>query len=109
MNWDDMRIFLAVARTGSFSGAAKFIKVQQSTVSRRMRGMEKQLGARLVERNKTGYELTLAGNNVKKAAIRMEIEMLGVDSTVSGKDTNLTGSLRVTIANDMTPLVLNCV
>ena len=106
MNWDDLRIFLSVARTGSFSGAAKSLKVQQSTVSRRMRNMEKKLGARLVERNKTGYELTHAGENVKKAAIRMEIEVLGVDSTVSGKDTNLAGSLRVTTINDMTPLVL---
>ncbi len=106
MNWDDLRIFLSVARTGSFSGAAKSLKVQQSTVSRRMRNMEKKLGARLVERNKTGYELTHAGENVKKAAIRMEIEVLGVDSTVSGKDTNLVGSLRVTTINDMTPSVL---
>lgn len=68
--------------------------------------MEKKLGARLVERNKTGYELTHAGEKVKKAAIRMEIEVLDVDSNVSGKDTNLAGSLRVTTINDMTPLVL---
>lgn len=106
MNWDDLRIFLAVARMGSFSSAAKYLKVQQSTVSRRIRSMEKKLGARLVERNKTGYELTNAGNNVKKAAIRIEIEVLGVDSTVSGKDTNLAGSLRVATINDMTPLIL---
>lgn len=106
MNWDDLRIFLAVARTGSFSSAAKYLKVQQSTVSRRIRSMEKKLGARLVERNKTGYELTNAGKNVKKAAIRIEIEVLGVDSTVSGKDTNLAGSLRVATINDMTPLIL---
>lgn len=106
MNWDDMRIFLAVARAGSFSGAAKSINVQQSTVSRRIRTMEKQLGARLVERTKSGYELTAAGMNVKKAASQMEMEMLGVDSAVSGRDTNLTGSLRITTANDMTPLVL---
>jgi len=106
VNWDDLRIFLSVARTGSFSGAAKHLKVQQSTVSRRMRNMEVKLGARLVERNKTGYELTHAGERVKQAAIRMEIEALGVDSTISGKDTNLVGSLRVTTINDMTPVVL---
>jgi DNA-binding transcriptional LysR family regulator len=68
--------------------------------------MEEKLGARLVERNKTGYELTHVGENVKKAAIRMEIEVLGVDSKISGKDTDLAGSLRVTTVNDMTPLVL---
>lgn len=106
MNWDDLRVFLSVARTGSFSGAANCLKVQQSTVSRRMRNMEQQLGARLVERSKNGYVLTPAGENVKKAAIRMEIEVLGVDCTVSGRDRNLVGSLRIATINDMTPVVL---
>ena len=52
MNWDDMRLFLAVARTGSISGAARQLGVQHSTVSRRMRQLEEQLGARLIERKK---------------------------------------------------------
>jgi len=58
MNWDDMRLFLAVARAGSISGAARQLGVQHSTVSRRMRSLEEKLGARLIERKKSGYELT---------------------------------------------------
>ena len=58
MNWDDLRVFLAVARTGSISGAAKQLDIQHSTVSRRMRQFEDKLGARLIERKKGGYELT---------------------------------------------------
>ena len=61
MQWDDLRIFLAVARDGSISGAAKRINVQHSTVSRRIKVLEQQLGTRLIERKASGYELTSAG------------------------------------------------
>lgn len=106
MNWDDLRIFLAVARTGSISGAARQLDVQHSTVSRRMRSLEQKLGARLLERKKGGYELTTAGKNVRQAAIRMETEVLSVDGTVLGKDTNLVGPLKVTAINNMASTVL---
>lgn len=101
-----MRLFLAVARTGSISGAARQLDVQHSTVSRRMRSLEKKLGARLLERKKGGYELTAAGENVRQAANRMETEMLAVDGAVLGKDTNLVGPLRVTAINNMASTVL---
>ncbi|MDH3389202.1 MAG: LysR family transcriptional regulator [Gammaproteobacteria bacterium] len=106
MNWDDLRIFLAVARTGSISGAARSLRVQHSTISRRMRKMEAKLGARLVERKKTGYELTAAGENVRQAAIRIETEVLGVDGAVLGKDSSLVGPLRVSAINNMASSVL---
>ena len=106
MNWDDMRLFLAVARTGSISGGARQLGVQHSTVSRRLRSLEEKLGARLIERKKTGYELTVAGENVKQSAIRIEREMIGVDETLLGKDTNLVGPLRVTAINNMASSVL---
>ncbi len=106
MNWDDMRLFLAVARTGSISGAAKQLGVQHSTVSRRMRSLEEKLGARLIERKKSGYELTVAGENVKQSAIRVEREMLGVDELLLGKDAHLVGTLRVSAINNMASSVL---
>lgn len=106
MNWDDMRLFLAVARTGSISGAAKQLEVQHSTVSRRLRSLEEKLGARLIERKKTGYELTMAGENIKESALRVEREMLSVDGALLGKDTQLVGPLRVTAINNMASSVL---
>lgn len=106
MNWDDMRLFLAVARTGSISGAARQLGVQHSTVSRRLRSLEEKLGARLIERKQTGYELTVAGENIKQSALRIEREMLGVDEALLGKDANLVGPLRVTTINNMASSVL---
>jgi len=106
MNWDDMRLFLAVARTGSISGAAKQLGVQHSTVSRRMRQLEEKLGARLIERKQTGYELTPSGARIKLAAERIESEVLAVDGELLGKDTSLLGPLRVTAINNMASSVL---
>jgi molybdate transport repressor ModE-like protein len=106
MNWDDLRLFLAVARSGSISGAAKQLGVQHSTISRRMRQFELKLGARLIERKKGGYELTQAGEHVKEAANNIEREILGVDGALIGKDTHLIGPLRVTAINNMASSIL---
>ncbi len=106
MNWDDMKLFLAVARCGSISGGAKQLGVQHSTVSRRLRTMEEKLGTRLVERKKSGYELTLAGEQIKQSALHMEREMLAVNETLQGKDANLVGPLRVSALNNMASTIL---
>lgn len=106
MNWDDMRLFLAVARTGSISGAARQLGVQHSTVSRRMRQFEEKLGTRLLERKTGRYELTPAGENVKEASARIEREVLGVDGALLGKDSQQVGPLKVAALNNMASTVL---
>lgn len=106
MNWDDLRIFLAVARSGSVSGAARRLGVQHSTVSRRLRGFEKRLGSRLLERRQGRYELTPSGERVMEASGRIEREVLGVDNAVLGQDTLLIGPLKVAALNNMASTVL---
>ena len=70
-----------------------------------MRQLEEKLGARLIERKKSGYELTPAGEGVMEAANRIEREVLGVDGALLGKDTTLVGPLRVTAINNMATAV----
>ncbi len=106
MNWDDLRLFLAVARTGSMSGAAKQLSVQHSTVSRRIRGLEEKLGASLIERKQGGYELTDAGEKIRLAAVNIESEMIGIDGSLLGKDTQMLGPLKVSAINNMASSVL---
>ncbi|MDQ6992900.1 MAG: LysR family transcriptional regulator [Mariprofundus sp.] len=106
MNWDDLKLFLAVARENSISGGARKLGVQHSTVSRRIRALETTLGVRLIERKKSGYELTPAGENLKVAAVKMEYEVLQVDAKLGGRDARLTGELRVTAINSMASTVL---
>lgn len=106
MNWDDLRVFLAVARAGSISGGARQLDLQHSTVSRRMRKLEQDLGARLFDKVPSGYALTTAGENLMQAASLMECEVLSVDGALSGKDLKPSGPLRVTAVDNMATTVL---
>lgn len=106
MQWDDLRIFLAVAREGSISGAAKRLAVQHSTVSRRLRTLEGRLGTRLIERKKSGYELTEAGEELQLATRKIEVEILGFEGAQSGQDIGATGELRVSAINNMASTIL---
>lgn len=106
MQWDDLRIFLAVARDGSISGAAKRLAVQHSTVSRRLRSLEEKLQTRLIERKPSGYVLTEAGEELKSSAIKIETEVLALEGALGGRDSGLAGELRVTAINNMASSIL---
>ncbi|PHS17069.1 MAG: LysR family transcriptional regulator [Kangiella sp.] len=106
MNWDDLKYFLAVAREKSISGGAKLLGVQHSTVSRRLRALEKKMGTQLIERKKSGYELTSDGEKLKKAALKMEFEVLKIDGVLAGNESKLTGQLKVTAINNMASTIL---
>jgi len=106
VNWDDLRVFLAVARSGSISSGAKLLDLQHSTVSRRMRKLEQGLGVRLFDKVPSGYALTPAGENLMQAVSRMEREVLAVDGALSGKDLKPSGLLRVTAIDNMATTVL---
>ncbi len=106
MHWDDLRIFLAIARTGSISGAARRLSVQHSTVSRRLRAMEENLGTTLIERRKSGYDLTEAGEELHLVARKIEAEILGFEGVRSDLDNSAAGELRVTAINNMASSVL---
>ncbi len=95
-NWDDLRMFLAVARTGSLSGAARRLGVNHSTVFRRIAGFEAAIGVRLFERLPTGYALTPAGVDTLGTAERVEADIAALDRTVTGQDLRLSGIVRIT-------------
>ncbi|HTN64202.1 MAG TPA: LysR family transcriptional regulator [Devosia sp.] len=95
-NWDDLRMFLAVARAGSLSGAARSLGVNHSTVFRRISGFEASLGVRLFERLPSGYALTPAGEETLGTAERVEADIAALDRTVTGQDLRLSGIVRIT-------------
>lgn len=106
MQWDDPRIFLAFAREGSFSGAAKRLGVQNSTVSRRIHALEESLTSALIERSATGYALTQAGEKLKETALRMENDLLAFEAESSGQNDDVAGHLHVTAIANMASTVL---
>ncbi|WNK00616.1 LysR family transcriptional regulator [Thalassospiraceae bacterium LMO-JJ14] len=99
--WDDLRVFLEIARSGSLSGAAKALGVNHSTVFRRINAFEDGLGVRLFERLQSGYVLTLAGEEMRASALRVEHEIERVDLRISGQDLKLEGSLVVTTTDTL--------
>jgi DNA-binding transcriptional LysR family regulator len=95
MNWDDVRIFLAVARAGQILGAARRLDLNHATVSRRVAALEEALGAKLFRRLTTGSELTPAGERFLAVAERMETEMLVARSEISGEGEDVSGTVRI--------------
>lgn len=95
MNWDDVKIFLAVARTGQILGAARRLGLNHATVSRRVAALEAALGARLFRRHTTGTELTPAGENFVAYAERVEAELVSARAEIAGEGRDITGTVRI--------------
>lgn len=96
-DWDELRFFLAVARKGSIRAAAIVLGVNHSTVSRRIDAFEKKLDVRLFERQPSGYLITQAGEEIMQSAMQIEGEVAAIERRVAGRDTRLSGLLRVTL------------
>jgi DNA-binding transcriptional LysR family regulator len=94
--WDDVRFFLAVARAGSLSGAARALGVGHVTVGRRVALFEKQLGVTLLNRTPDGFVATSAGEAILRQCAAMESAAADLERIVAGRDALLTGSVRVT-------------
>jgi len=109
-DWNDLRYFLAVARTGSTIAAAKAMGWSQSTVQRRLARLERQLGCKLVERHPTGYRLTALGEDLRRYAEYVEEAVAVFERHLAASDKRLTGTVRVTCPEGLvdpllTPLV----
>src|SRR5579863_8433901 len=95
MDWDNVRVFLAVARGGQFVAAAKRLRLDHATVSRRIAALEAGLGARLFDRRTTGVKLTVAGERFLATAEQMETAFLHAQSEIGDIDVELTGVVRI--------------
>jgi len=95
MDWDRIRVFLAVARAGQILGAAQQLGLNHATVGRQLTALEEDLGAKLVERQTQGCTLTPAGEALLKSAERVESEVLQVGSEISGARAEISGTVRI--------------
>ena len=106
LDWDDLRFFLAVARHGSLSAAARDLRVAQSTVGRRLASLESNLGVRLLNRTPDGYVATLAGHDVRVQAEQLEARAQALERSVGGRDARLAGLVQVTCAETVATHIL---
>lgn len=95
MEWNDLRIFLAIARAGTLAGAAKRIGQTQPTMGRRLRTLEAAVGDALFQRTSEGFVLTAEGTVMLAHAERVEEEVLGLERKLSGRDAGLEGLIRI--------------
>lgn len=104
-NWDDLRYFLAIARSGTLSGAARQLGVNHSTVFRRLGGLEETLGSRLFDRLPKGYALTTVGEEMLAIATRIEDDVNALDRQVLGSDRQLSGTIRMTTVEEIASIL----
>ena len=95
MDWNDIKIFLAVARAGSLGGAARLTGQSQPTMGRRLRVLEQETGQALFQRTREGFVLTAEGSAVLAHSQRMEEEALGFERRLAGQEQQLEGLLRI--------------
>src|SRR3569832_876767 len=106
-NWNDLKLVLAIHRAGTLGGGAAALNVNHSTAFRRLNALEERVGTRLFERLPGGtYAPTPEGERFSATAERIEAETDALDRDVTGRDTRLTGSLRVTSSETLAYAVL---
>ncbi|AVT02968.1 LysR family transcriptional regulator [Paracidovorax avenae] len=94
MDWENLRYFLELARTGTLAAAARRTGVEHTTVARRIQALEKQMGESLFAREAGGHRLTEAGRHLLPAVEAMETAVLGVER-VRPTDIGPAGLVRV--------------
>ena len=98
MNWDDMRLFLGLARNGRVAIAAKGLKVDPTTLIRRVKKLEDSLNCNLFELTKKGYVLTSQGSELVRYIEKAEHYFLEAQNELSDERSHLAGTIRVSVS-----------
>jgi DNA-binding transcriptional LysR family regulator len=106
LDWDDLKTFLAIARHGTLSAAARVLKVSQTTMGRRLDHLHGRAGATLLERTPAGFRLTPTGAAILGEVERMEDAALALERMISGEDRRVEGLVRVTTVGALAAHIL---
>jgi DNA-binding transcriptional LysR family regulator len=106
MEWDEARNFLAVAPSGSLSGAARLLDSSAATAGRRVAALEKRLGVRLFDRKQTGYAVTESGEAIRLKAEEVEEAVLALEREAFGRDLRAGGKVRLATAEDIATFLI---
>lgn len=105
VNWDDLRYVLALHRHGSVGAAARALKVDHSTIGRRIAALEAELGAQLVTRQTDGMKLTEAGREAVAVAEQMDARLAELGRKVGGAAEQARGPVRVSVTDGLATLL----
>lgn len=107
LDWNDIRVFLAVADTGSTLQASRELGVSQSTVSRRVAAMEDVLRLRLFEKRRTGYALSESGRDLLETARATAKAMIAFEMQAAAQKRGSTGTVRLTASDAFSDYLLD--
>lgn len=96
MDWDDLRYVIAVAETGTLSGAARLLGVNHATVLRRVNSFEENMGLAIFDRTARGYRVAPRRRRILEAMRGMQEAALGVERSITATRSPLAGVVRVT-------------
>lgn len=105
LDWDDLRVFLELARAGSLSAAARSLRLSHATVGRRLAALEATLGRSLMERRPEGYVLTAEGESVRTLAEAIDERAQAIRRR-EGDAAGLTGTVRLTMTQALADIFL---
>jgi DNA-binding transcriptional LysR family regulator len=98
LNWDDLRYVIVLSRSGRLAKAARQLRVDETTIARRVARVERALGSRLFERSNGQLLLTEIGREILRHAEQIEIGVCGIKTAATGVDDRAAGSVRLTAA-----------
>jgi DNA-binding transcriptional LysR family regulator len=105
-DWSDLEVFLAISRGGTLAAAAAVLRVDASTVQRRVGKLEAALQTHLFDRSQRGYSLTAAGEELLAHVREMEQQAIAAQRKVVGRDNSFEGCVRVATVDDLAFAVL---
>ncbi len=97
-DWNDLRFFITAVRAGNYTSAASRLKVNRTTVGRRIDALETQLGLSLFEQTTSGYQPTAAGRAVLECAEQVEREIERLNERLRTPDERLAGTVRIAVS-----------
>ncbi|MEK9703778.1 MAG: LysR family transcriptional regulator [Deltaproteobacteria bacterium] len=103
--WDDLRLFLAVAKSGTLTAAADELNLNVATLHRRLKSFEEGFKLSLFEKGPRGYRLTSAGEQLLSHAEEVEESIFAAFRAVVGHDQHPTGEVRITLPQAMVSLM----
>jgi DNA-binding transcriptional LysR family regulator len=106
MDWDDIRVFAAVAQARGLHAGARVTGVDRSTASRRIAGLERALQTKLFLRTRDGLRLSLAGERLLAHAQRMALEARALETTAAESGAQVAGRVRIATTETLAAMLV---
>lgn len=109
LNWDDLKLLIAVARHASLQEAGRTLGLATTTLSRRLAGLERAVGAQLIHRSHAGTRLTPAGQRLLDAITPLSLALQASLRDSAGADAAMAGPLRLALVEGLLPRVMEAI